>query len=73
MSMPPDPFSGGEPDDFLPMAKSARKIYEAAIIAGFSESQAMEWMIRITSAMIAASFQAQQGKLDCCRIPLNMV
>lgn len=59
--MPPDPFNG-ELDDFLPMAHNARRMYEAGIVAGFTEGQSMEWMIRITSAMINANIATQQDK-----------
>lgn len=60
MEMPPDPFNS-ELDDFLPMAKNARRMFEAAVLAGFSEQQAMEWMIRITSSMINENIR-NQGK-----------
>lgn len=60
--MPQDPFSGGELDDFLPMAQSAKKMYEAAVLAGFTEAQAMEWMIRITSSMINTNMQQMQNR-----------
>ncbi|SRR6266568_551893 len=59
--LPQDPFSGDE-DDFFPMAKNARRMFEAAVLAGFTEAQAMEWMIRVTSSMINASIAAQQNK-----------
>jgi hypothetical protein len=58
MGMPPDPF-GNELDDFLPMAKNARRMFEAAVVSGFTEAQAMEWMIRITSAMIIENIRSQ--------------
>lgn len=60
MEMPPDPFSS-ELDDFLPMAKNARRMFEAAVLAGFTEAQAMEWMIRLTSSMINENIRRQQG------------
>lgn len=60
MEMPPDPFSS-DLDDFLPMAKNAHRMYEAAVLAGFTPEQAMEWMIRITSSMINENIRRQQG------------
>lgn len=59
--MPQDPFSAGELDDFLPMAHSAKRMYDAAILAGFTNEQAMEWMIRITSSMITTNMRQMQG------------
>lgn len=60
MGMPQDPFNG-ELDDFMPMAQNARRMYEAAVVSGFTEGQAMEWMIRVTSAMIVANIQGQNN------------
>lgn len=52
--MPPDPFSSNpeELTDFLPMLKNARRIYEAAQLAGFSQGEAMHLMISIVTSMI---------------------
>jgi hypothetical protein len=61
MEMPPDPFSS-ELDDFLPMAKNAHRMFEAAVLAGFTEHQAMEWMIRVTSSMINENIRQQNNK-----------
>lgn len=57
-ALPPDPF-GAELEDFLPMAMNAKKMYESALLAGFTEKQAMEWMIRICSAMVTTNLQMQ--------------
>jgi hypothetical protein len=59
MEMPQDPFSVGL-EDFLPMARNARKMFEAGVVAGFTEEQAMEWMIRICSAMVVQAQTKQQ-------------
>lgn len=58
MTMPPDPWSK-DLDDFLPMATNAFKMYQAAVMAGFTPEQAMEWMIRITSSMINENIKRQ--------------
>lgn len=60
MEMPPDPFNS-ELDDFLPMTKSARRMFEAAVLAGFTERQAMEWTIGISAALITENLRQQQG------------
>lgn len=57
--MPQDPFSN-DLGDFLPMAQNAHRMYEAAVVAGFTETQAMEWMIRIVSWMMLVQGQQNQ-------------
>jgi hypothetical protein len=35
-------------------------MYEAAVMSGFTPEQAMEWMIRITSAMIIENIRGHK-------------
>lgn len=52
--MPPDPFKDSDISDFLPMAQHSKKLLDAAIMAGMSDQQAMQWTLGIVTAMITS-------------------